>query len=215
MKVSVKICGCNSREAVAAAIAGGADYIGFVFYPPSPRSVSAEEAAQLAQLAPERVRRVGLFVDPDDELLTRVRRSVPLDLVQLHGSEPPDRVAAIKRLTGLPAMKAIKVALATDVDSAMPYVGVADRLLYDAKAPASMTGALPGGNAVSFDWALLTGRTWPVPWMLSGGIHAGNLAEAVRISGADAVDVSSGVESRPGAKDPEKIRAFLAMAATL
>jgi phosphoribosylanthranilate isomerase len=215
VKVSVKICGCNSREAVAAAVAGGADYVGFVFYPPSPRAVGAEEAAQLAQLIPERVRRVGLFVDPDDELLARVRRSVPLDLVQLHGSEPPDRVAAIKRLTGLPAMKAIKVALAADVDSAMPYVGLADRLLFDAKAPASLSGALPGGNAVSFDWALLSGRTWQVPWMLSGGIHAGNLAEAVHISGADTVDVSSGVESRPGAKDPEKIRAFLAAAAAL
>jgi phosphoribosylanthranilate isomerase len=164
---------------------------------------------------PERVRRVGLFVDPDDELLARVTGRVKLDLVQLHGAETPDRVAAIKRATGLPAMKAVKIAVAADVDSAKPYIGVADRLLFDAKAPASMAGALPGGNAVSFDWALLAGRSWPVPWMLSGGLHAGNIAEAVRISGARTVDVSSGVETGPGVKDPEKIRAFLAIAAGL
>jgi phosphoribosylanthranilate isomerase len=215
VKLSVKICGCNSREAVTAAVAGGADYVGFVFYPPSPRSVSAEAAAQLTALVPERVLRVGLFVDPDDELLRRVTTQVKLELVQLHGSETPDRVAAIKRLTGLKAMKAIKVAVAGDVATAQPHIGVADRLLFDAKAPASMTGALPGGNAVSFDWTLLAGRTWPVPWMLSGGLHAGNIAEAARVSGARIVDVSSGVETKPGVKDPEKIRIFLAMAAAL
>lgn len=215
MRLSVKICGCNSRDAVSAAVAGGADYVGFVFYPPSPRSVSVEEAAQLASLVPERVQKVGLFVDSDDALLQRVTRSVKLDLIQLHGAETPDRVAAIKRLMQLPAMKAIKIALAADVDAAKPYIGLADRLLFDAKAPASMTGALPGGNAVSFDWALLSGRSWPVPWMLSGGLHAGNIADAARISGARTVDVSSGVETAPGVKDPEKIRAFLAMASVL
>ena len=215
MKVSVKICGCNSREAIGTAVASGADYIGLVFYPPSPRSLTADAAAPLAQLVPERVLRVGLFVDPDDETLRRVTAHVKLDLVQLHGSETPDRVAAIKRLTGLPAMKAIKVAIAADVATAKPYVGVADRLLFDAKVPASMEGALPGGNAVSFDWTLLAGRSWPVPWMLSGGLHAGNVAEAVKTSGARTVDVSSGVETKPGIKDAEKIRAFLATAATL
>jgi phosphoribosylanthranilate isomerase len=144
-----------------------------------------------------------------------VTARVKLDLVQLHGAETPDRVAAVKRLTGLPAMKAIKVAIADDVATAQAYIGVADRLLFDAKAPASLEGALPGGNAVSFDWALLAGRSWPVPWMLSGGLHAGNIAEAVKTSGARTVDVSSGVETKPGVKDPEKIRAFLATVATL
>jgi phosphoribosylanthranilate isomerase len=215
VRLSVKICGCNSREAVTTAVAGGADYVGLVFYPPSPRSLTADAAAPLADLVPERVQRVGLFVDPDDETLRRVTSRVKLNLVQLHGAETPDRVAAIKRLTALPAMKAIKVAVAADVDAAQPYLGVADRLLFDAKAPASLAGALPGGNAVSFDWTLLAGRSWPVPWMLSGGLHAGNVAEAVRVSGARTVDVSSGVESKPGVKDPERIRAFLAMAAAL
>jgi len=215
VRLSVKICGCNSREAVTTAVAGGADYVGLVFYPPSPRNLTADAAAPLAELVPERVLRVGLFVDPDDETLRRVTSRVKLNLVQLHGAETPDRVAAIKRLTALPAMKAIKVAVAADVVAAQPYLGVADRLLFDAKAPASLAGALPGGNAVSFDWTLLAGRSWPVPWMLSGGLHAGNVAEAVRVSGARTVDVSSGVESKPGVKDPERIRAFLAMAAAL
>lgn len=215
MKVSVKICGCNSREAVTTAVTGGADYVGLVFYPPSPRSVTADAAAPLAELAPERVLRVGLFVDPDDETLRHVTSCVKLDLIQLHGSETPGRVAAIKRLTSLPAMKAIKVAVAPDVDAALPYLGVADRLLFDAKAPVSLAGALPGGNAVSFDWTLLAGRSWPVPWMLSGGLNAGNVAEAVRVSGARTVDVSSGVESKPGVKDPERIRQFLALATAL
>jgi phosphoribosylanthranilate isomerase len=215
VRVSVKICGCNSREAIATAVASGADFVGLVFYPPSPRSLTADAAAPLAALVPERTLRVGLFVDPDDETLRRVTAQVKLDLLQLHGSEAPDRLAAIKRLTGLPAMKAIKVATAADVETAKPYIGVADRLLFDAKAPASLEGALPGGNAVSFDWMLLAGRSWPVPWMLSGGLHAGNVAEAVKTSGARTVDVSSGVETKPGVKDPEKIRAFLALAATL
>jgi len=215
VKLSVKICGCNSRDAVITAVAGGADYIGLVFYPPSPRSVTADAAAQLAQLVPERVLRVALFVDPDDDLLRRVTSQVQLDLIQLHGSESPNRVAAIKRLTGLAAMKAIKVAVAADVETAKPYLGVADRLLFDAKAPSSMADALPGGNAVSFDWALLAGKSWPVPWMLSGGLNADNIVEAVRISGARVVDVSSGVESKPGVKDPARIRAFLALASAL
>jgi len=215
VRVSVKICGCNSREAITTAIASGADYVGLVFYPPSPRSLTADAAAPLAQLVPDRVLRVGLFVDPDDDTLQRVTAQVKLDLVQLHGSETPDRVAAIKRRTGSRAMKAIKIATAADVETALPYIGVVDRLLFDAKAPASLDGALPGGNAVSFDWTLLAGRSWPVPWMLSGGLHAGNLAEAVKTSGARAVDVSSGVESKPGLKDPEKIRAFVAAAAVI
>jgi phosphoribosylanthranilate isomerase len=215
VKLSVKICGCNSREAIAAAVAGGADYVGLVFYPPSPRSLSPDAAAQLASQVPERTRKVGLFVDPDDSLIERVTRSVRLNLIQLHGSETPDRVAAIKRLTGLPAMKAVKIAAAADVDMAKPYAGAADMLLFDAKAPPQMANALPGGNAVSFDWTLLAGKSWQMPWMLSGGLHEGNVAEAVRVSGARAVDVSSGVETAPGIKDPDKIRTFLAAATAL
>jgi phosphoribosylanthranilate isomerase len=215
MKVAVKICGLNSPDAVEAALAGGASFVGFVFYPPSPRCVSPDQAAILAGLVPEGVLRVGLFVDPDDDTLRRVTARAKLDLVQLHGSETPDRVAAVKRLTGLPAMKAIKVADAADVAGSDRYLPVADRLLFDAKVSEAQPGALPGGNAVSFDWALLAGRTWRLPWMLSGGLHVGNLAEAVRISGASSVDVSSGVEERPGVKDAAKIKAFLAMAANV
>ncbi len=215
MAVEVKICGCSTPDAVAAAAAGGASYVGFVFYPPSPRAVSTERAATLARLVPERVKRVALLVDPDDELVRLVAARVPLDMIQLHGRETPARVAAIKQIAGLPAMKAIKIAAAADVEAASGYVDCADMLLFDAKVPESQAGALPGGNAASFDWALLSGRRWPRPWMLSGGINAGNLAEAVGISGARIVDVSSGIESRPGVKDPEKIRALLEAAKSL
>ncbi len=215
MTVQVKICGLNDAASVAAAVAGGARYIGLVFYPPSPRCVSPRNAAKLAALAPPTVFRVGLFVDPDDETLRSVTATVRLDFLQLHGSESPDRVGDIKRLTGLPAIKAIKVATALDIAVATHYLGVADWLLFDAKAPADMAGALPGGNALRFDWRLLAGRRWPRPWMLSGGLDADNLAEAVRTSGARAVDVSSGVERGPGVKDPALIRAFLAVAAGL
>ncbi len=212
MAVAVKICGCSTPDAVAAAAAGGASYVGFVFYPPSPRAVSTERAATLARLAPERMKRVALMVDPDDELVRLVANRVALDLIQLHGSETPARVAAIKALAGLPAMKAIKVADATDVATAAAYLECADMLLFDAKVPETRPGALPGGNASSFDWRLLSGRRWSRPWMLSGGLNAANLSEAVSVSGAKIVDVSSGIESRPGVKDPEKIRALLEIA---
>jgi phosphoribosylanthranilate isomerase len=209
LAVSVKICGLSTPDAVAAAVAGGAAYVGFVFYPPSPRAVSTERAATLARLVPDRVKRVALFVDPDDELIRLVAQRVPLDMVQLHGAETPSRVTAIKALAGLPAMKAIKIAAAPDVDTAAAYLDTADMLLFDAKVPETRPGALPGGNAASFDWQLLAGRKWARPWMLSGGLNAANLAEAVGISGARIVDVSSGVETRPGVKDPERIRALL------
>jgi len=209
MTVEAKICGINSAEAMRVAVENGAAYVGLVFYPPSPRAVTAEQAAALARIVPDGVIKVGLFVDMDDDGFRRILGTATLDLLQLHGAETPDRVAAIKALTGLPAMKAIKVAAAEDVHAAFPFVGVADRLLFDAKTPPGMKGALPGGNAVSFDWRILAGRRWPCPWMLSGGLDPDNVAEAVRISGAPAVDVSSGVESRPGVKDPVRIRAFL------
>ncbi len=215
MTVEAKICGVNSVQAATAAAQGGADYIGLVFYPPSPRAVSPKQAHAIAAGLPARVRKVALLVDAEDELIGAVRAAVPLDLLQLHGGESPQRVAQIKARFALPVMKAIKVANAADLAGARAYLKVADRLLFDAKPPKDMKGALPGGNALSFDWNLLAGQTWPLPWMLSGGLDPANLATAVRVTGARAVDVSSGVEDKPGFKNPAKIRAFLAAAKAL
>ena len=215
MSVETKICGVKTRAALEAAAAGGAAYVGLNFYPPSPRAVSAAEAAELAAATPAGVKKVGLFVDPDDGTLAEIVGKVAFDLLQLHGSETPARVAEIRARFGLPVMKAIKVAGPEDLELAEAHLETADRLLFDAKAPKSMKHALPGGNALKFDWQLLAGRTWAKPWMLSGGLTAGNLAEAVAISGARAVDVSSGVESEPGVKDPNKIKDFLMAARDL
>ncbi len=212
MSIEVKICGVNAPKALSAAVAGGADYVGFVFYPRSPRYVTPEAAHALAAQAPARVTKVGLAVDLDDAALAAILEAVPLDMWQLHGSESPARVAQIKERFGLPVMKAVKIAGAEDLAAAEAYFRVADRLLFDAKPPKKMTEALPGGNALTFDWQLLAGKSWPLPWMLSGGLDPGNVAEAARIAGARAVDVSSGVEDRPGLKNPDKIRAFLAAA---
>lgn len=214
MSVAVKICGLSSEAAVAAAVAGGAAYIGFVFYPPSPRAVTPARAGVLCALAPAAVRRVALFVDADDAAIAAVLDAAPIDLLQFHGAETPERVVAARHRFGLPVMKAISVAGPGDVAVAARYEGVADRLLFDAKPP-RRADALPGGNGLVFDWRLIAGRDWRLPWMLSGGLTAEILPEAVRISGATAVDVSSGVEAAPGRKDPDKIRAFLAVAATL
>jgi phosphoribosylanthranilate isomerase len=215
MSVDVKICGLTSAEAVAAAVAGGARFAGFVFYPPSPRDLTMEQAARLAAGVAPGVTRVGVFVDPDDAMLDKVLGHVPLDLLQLHGSETPERLAAIKTRFRRKVMKAIKVAGEIDLQAAKAYFGVADWLMFDAKPPKDRQDALPGGNALAFDWELLRAKTWPLPWMLSGGLNLGNLAEAARISRAQVLDVSSGVESRPGVKDAAKIRAFLARAKAL
>ena len=215
MSIEAKICGINAQAAAEAAAAGGADYIGFIFYPPSPRAVTPAQAHALAAAVPGRVGKVGLFVDAEDAAIREVCEAVPLTLLQLHGSESPERVSQIKARFGLPVMKAIKIAGPDDVAAARAYLKVADRLLFDAKPPKDMKGALPGGNALSFDWRLLAGESWPIPWMLSGGLEAGNLAEAVRTAGARAVDVSSGVEDKPGVKNPAKIRDFLKTARTL
>lgn len=209
MAVTAKICGINSAEVMRAAIDGGAAYVGLVFYPPSPRAVTAAQAASLCADVPDHIVKVGLLVDIDDATLDDIAATVPLDLLQLHGNEAPERVGEIKRRTGLPVMKAIKIAGAEDVATAEAYFDCADRLLFDAKAPSDMKGALPGGNALVFDWELIAGRVWPLPWMLSGGLDADNVAEAIRITGAEAVDVSSGVESAPGVKDTDRIAAFL------
>jgi phosphoribosylanthranilate isomerase len=207
--IQAKICGVRTPEAIAAAAEGGARAIGLVFHPASPRAVDAAFAWQLARLAPTGLQVVGLFVDPRDDELEQVTAQVPLDLVQLHGHETPQRVAEVRGRFGLPVMKAVAIGDAADVVRARSYEPVADRLLFDAKAPPGVA-MLPGGNGLAFDWTLLTGQRWSRPWMLAGGLTPANVAAAVRASGAAAVDVSSGVEDRPGHKDPAKIREFLA-----
>lgn len=213
MPVAVKICGINSEEAMAAAVEGGAAYVGLVFFPPSPRAVSAARGAELTQFLPEEVRRVGLFVDPDDDTIARVLDHCRLDIIQLHGRESPERVEQVRFEFGHPVMKAIGVAGLEDLDEARRYAEVADRLLFDARPPRGATR--PGGNASSFEWSLLKGRRWPVPWLLAGGLSAENLAEAVAASGATEVDVSSGVEDAPGHKSVERIHTFLELAGRL
>jgi len=213
MTIEVKICGLTTADAVAAAAGAGARYVGFVFFPPSPRHLDPDRAAALAAQVPDGIVKVGLFVDPDDATLDRTLARVPLDMIQIHGSETPRRAAAIRARAERPVMKSIAVATAADLTSVAPYLPCVDRLLFDAKAPAG--AGPPGGNARAFDWRLLAGRNWPLPWMLAGGLTADNLADAVKISAARAVDVSSGVEDRPGHKDPNRIAAFMAAAARL
>lgn len=215
MTVTAKICGINDPVAMETAVEAGASHVGLVFYPPSPRAVSPEQAADLATIAGTRVTRTGLFVDPDDALIDEVLARVPLDLLQLHGKESPERVADLKRRTGRKVMKVIRVGSSTDIDGAAAFTDVADWLMFDALPPKDMKNALPGGNAVAFDWRLLSGREWPLPWMLAGGLTVDNVAEAVRLSGATVVDTSSGVEDAPGRKNSEKIRAFLAAVSAL
>src|SRR5712691_9963441 len=210
MTIAAKICGLSSEAAVAAAVEGGAVYLGFVFYPPSPRAVSPVRAAALCAAVPSGVHRVGLFVDAEDEAIRAVLDLAPMDILQFHGRESPDRVADVKARFHRPVMKAIAVAAPEDVLAAERYEDAADMLLFDAKPP-RRSGALPGGNGLAFDWHLIAGHNWRRSWMLSGGLTAALLPEAVRVSGAAAVDVSSGVERRPGDKDPARIREFLAV----
>jgi phosphoribosylanthranilate isomerase len=214
MGVTAKICGLSTEEAVTAASAGGAAYLGFVFYPPSPRAVTPQRAARLCTGVPAGVERVGLFVDADDRVIEAALTAAQIDILQFHGGESPERVAETKRRFGRPVMKAVPIAEFEDVLRAARYEDIADILLFDAKPPLR-PDALPGGNGLAFDWALIADRPWRAPWMLSGGLTAELLPEAIRISRAEAVDVSSGVESRPGVKDLDKIRAFLAVASKL
>ncbi len=212
--IEVKVCGLTDAAAVAAAADGGARYLGFVFYPPSPRSLTPEEAVLLAAAAPAGRLKVGVVVDAGDAELERLLRLVSLDALQLHGAETPARVAAIKAKTGRVVIKALKIAARADLAAVGDYAEVADLLLFDAK-PSRAAGRLPGGNGEAFDWALLQGLDVARPWLLSGGLFRDNLEAAVRLSGARAVDVSSGVEARPGRKDPAKIRRFLEVATTI
>lgn len=206
----VKICGLSEPRTFEAAVEAGARYLGFVFFAKSPRNIGMSLAADLTAGAPPGVMKVALAVNPDDDLLTRIGR-IPIDMIQLHGAEPPERVREVKALTGLPVMKAIGVADAADLEKIDRYGEVADQLLIDAKPPAG--GDLPGGNGLSFDWRLIANRDWPRPWMLAGGLTPENVAEAAALTGARQVDVSSGVESAPGVKDEALIRAFLSAAA--
>lgn len=215
MATEVKICGLRSEAALDAALAGGADYVGFVFYAPSPRNIAPNAARALADRARGRAKVVALFVDPDDELLASVIDAVSPDIIQLHGAESPARVSDIARRFGRPVLKAVSVADAKDVEAALAYAGHADRILFDAKLLEGAAGALPGGNGIAFDWQALAGLEGRIDFMLAGGLNPANVAEAIRCTGAHAVDVSSGVESRPGEKDPDLIRRFLQAAKTV
>ena len=205
--MQVKICGLRSRGEVAAAAAAGADYVGLVFFPRSPRNLSFADARWVAQGVPEGLCRVALTVDADDDFLSSLLDQVPVDMLQLHGHESPERVAEIRARFQRPVMKAVGLASEEDLAALTDYAGVADQLLVDAAAP---DGAeVPGGNGVAFDWRLLRGMHLSVPWMLAGGLTPANVAEAVRLTGAGQVDVSSGVEQAPGHKDHDKIAAFV------
>ncbi len=215
MSVDVKICGLKTPLSVKAAVDAGAFMVGFVFYAKSSRCVTPALAAALAEVVPAQVAKVGLIVDADDAAIAEILKEAKLDILQLHGSESPERVAEVKARFGLPVMKAVSISEAGDIDQARRYEPVADRLLFDAKPPKSMPNALPGGNALSFDWSLIAGKAFSRPWMLAGGLSARNLIEAVRTTGAKAVDVSSGVEDRPGEKSISKIKEFIEIAQRL
>jgi len=213
MPVAVKICGLGTTEAVTAAVDGGAAMVGFVFFDRSPRAITADQLGGLVAGVPGTIIRVGLFVDAVEADINAAVATGGLDMLQLHGSETPDDVARLKRRFGLPVMKAVGVSGPRDLDIARTYEPVVDRLLFDARPPKG--ASRPGGNALAFDWQVIKGATWAVPWLLAGGINVENLAEAVQISGATMVDVSSGVEVAPGVKSVVKIRHFLSLAATL
>lgn len=206
MPTEVKICGLSQEESVDAALEAGADFLGFVFFPPSPRNVEIGRAASLARRARGRAEIVALTVDADDGLIAEIAAELRPDLLQLHGVESPERAAAVGKLSGLPLMKAIGVTDAADLQRANDYPAAA-RLLLDAKPPRDATR--PGGNAACFDWRILEGFSPPKPWLLAGGLDPGNVAGALAASGARGVDVSSGVEHAPGRKDPARIHAFV------
>ncbi len=209
MKTHVKTCGLSTEKTVSTAIEAGARYVGFVFYPPSPRNISLEQAGMLAQNVGDEALKVGVFVNPDDNLLTEVLLNVNLDILQLHGKESPERVKDIRAKFLKPIMKAVPVSSKEDIVLARKYEKIVDMLLFDAKAPNDMKNALPGGNGLAFDWKLIAEEKWNVPWMLSGGLDATNVEEAIKISGAEIVDVSSGLEKSPGKKDINKIKNFI------
>lgn len=205
-RLAIKICGLSTLDTVGAAVRAGASHVGFVHFPKSPRHVGADQMRALAAAIPASVERVGVVVDPDDELLADLVAGGALTALQLHGKESPQRAAAIRQRFGLPVWKAIAVKTRADIDGASAYTGAVDRLLFDAKTPEG--AALPGGMGLRFDWTLLNGLAIAMPWGLSGGLSADNAAEAVRVTGAPLIDISSGVESAPGIKSVDKIMAF-------
>jgi len=206
--IAVKICGLTTSEDLAAAVEAGTRYVGFNFFPKSPRYVDLEKAAQLASETPVGVAKVALVVDATDAFLDDLTARVAIDMIQLHGQETPERVSEVKARYGLPVIKAIGIAGPKDVAKIDVYARVADQLLIDAKAPKDAD--LPGGNGIPFDWRLLADKKyWTVPWMLAGGLTVDNVAEAIRLTGAKQVDLASAVESSPGRKDPAKMRAFV------
>ncbi len=207
MTVRTKVCGLTNHQAVAAAAAARAWRMGLVFYSPSPRNVAPADARALIERAPITLEKVAIFVDPGDDLIDAVMDQVPINAVQLHGDETPERVAAIKRRVGVQVIKAIGVAREDDLAKAAAYEPMCDWLMFDAKAAAG--ASRPGGLGEAFDWRLLAGREWRRPWILSGGLTPQNVGQAVQITGAKFVDVSSGVESAPGVKEPRLIQAFL------
>lgn len=208
--VRVKVCGLRTAADVEAVARAGAAYAGFVFFPKSPRHLTLAEARTAALAVPPGLAKVALTVDADDAALDAIVEAVPLDMLQLHGHESPDRVAEVRARFRLPVMKAVGVADEGDLAAIADHLSVADQLLIDAKPPRG--AALPGGNGLAFDWRLLAGRRWPKPWMLAGGLTARNVAEAIRLTGARQVDVSSGVERAPGLKDAALIAEFVAAA---
>jgi phosphoribosylanthranilate isomerase len=207
MSLIVKICGLSTRETLDVALDAGADMVGFVFFPPSPRHLTLDVARELGQAVERRAVKVALTVDADDATLTAVAEALQPDLLQLHGRETPARLREIRQKFALPVMKALPVATSADLAILPDYRDVADRILFDARAPKEATR--PGGLGAVFDWHLLENLELQIPFMVSGGLHAGNVAEAVRVTRAGGVDVSSGVERAPGIKDPEMIRAFI------
>lgn len=207
---AVKICGLSEANSLIASTDAGARYVGFNFFKKSPRYVNFAQARELALLVPADVCKVALFVDATNQQLDALTAEVPVDMLQLHGHETPERVIEVKKRYGLPVMKVVGVADASDLAAIDTYMRVSDQILIDAKPPKN--AVLPGGNGICFDWRLIAGRRWAIPWMLAGGLTAENVAEAVRLTGATQVDVSSGVESAPGIKDNAKIAAFIAAA---
>jgi phosphoribosylanthranilate isomerase len=203
----IKICGLSTPEALDAALDAGADMVGFVFFAPSPRNISLETARSLSARVKDRAQKVALTVDADDLVLAQIIDALKPDMLQLHGHETPERVTAIKQRFGLPVMKALAIETRTDLAATAPYTAIADRLLFDARPPRDATR--PGGLGKPFDWRLLQNLDLPIPFMLSGGLNADNVAEAIRLTRAPGVDVSSGVERAPGMKDSDKIRAFV------
>ena len=207
MALAIKICGLSRTDTLEVALDAGADFVGFVFFPPSPRNLAIEAARPLGAQVKGRAGKVALTVDANDDFIAAIVAALKPDLLQLHGKETPDRVVAVRTRFGLPVMKALPIASRADLAAIRSYSEVVDRLLFDARPPADATR--PGGLGSTFDWTLLKGIDARVPWMLSGGLDPGNVTEAIAVTGAPGVDVSSGVERAPGEKDPGRIRAFI------